>query len=281
MLKGPDLSKWNGAVDFDKLKTVSDFVILRSTYGLQTVDSKFYEYAAAAKRAGLPILGVYHFCYASSIQQAENEALNCIGAIEKAGLGKETIIFYDLEYDSVEKAKAKGVTIDKNTCIAYTVAFCHKVKQKGYRAGVYFNKDYYRNMYDKASLDPYIKWLAEYGRSTPTYECDVQQVSSTEKVAGTVGNVDWNYLWNDSLLIKEEETMSDEQFYSRFVEALEEYRLRLRMREPDPWYKDACNFCVEKGIFHGDNEGNFQWKDFLTREQAAQLIYNVLKDKAD
>lgn len=279
MRRGPDLSRYQGTIDFPKLKTVADFVILRSSYGLQSKDSKFYEYAAEAKRVGIPILGVYHFCYASSIQQAENEALNCIEAVEKAGLDKNTILFYDLEYDSVEKAKAKGVTIDRDTCIAYTVAFCHKVQQKGYRAGVYFNKDYYRNMYTAAALQPYIKWLAEYGKSTPTYSCDLQQVSSTERVAGITGNVDWNYLWNDDLFRKEEEEMNSEQFYAKFVEAMEEYRLRLRMKEPDPWYKEACDFCVKKGIFQGDNEGNFQWKDFLTREQAAQLIYNVFKDE--
>lgn len=274
MRKGPDLSRWQGTIDFPKLKTVADFVILRSSYGLQSKDSKFYEYAAAAKRVGIPILGVYHFCYATSAQQAENEALNCIEAVEKAGLGKDTILFYDLEYDSVEKAKAKGVIIDKKACIAYTVAFCHKVQQKGYRAGVYFNKDYYRNMYDQSSLSPYIKWLAEY-KSTPSYSCDLQQVSSTEKVAGINGNVDWNCLWNDDLLGKEEEAMSDKEFYQRFVDAMEEYRLNLRMRKPGGWSEEARKFCIERGLFNGDGEGNYQWNDFLTREQAAQLIYNA------
>lgn len=275
MKKGPDLSKWNGVVDFPKLKTAVDFVILRSTYGLQSVDNKFYEYAAAAKRVGLPILGVYHFCYATSVQQAENEAMHCIATIERAGLEKDTIVFYDLEYDSVEKAKKKGVVIDKRACIAYTVAFCHKVQQLGYRAGVYFNKDYYKNMYDESSLAPYIKWLAEYGKSTPTYSCDVQQVSSTEKVIGVVGNTDWNFLWNDDLLKKEEEEMTDEQFYQKFCSAMEEYRLRLRMKEPGGWSEPAREFCIERGLFSGDGEGNFQWNDFLTREQAAQLVYNA------
>lgn len=289
MLQGPDLSKWQGTIDFNKLKTVSDFVILRSSYGLQSKDAKFYEYAASAKKVGLPILGVYHFCYASSIQQAENEALNCIEAVQKAGLDKNTIIFYDLEYDSVEKAKAKGVTINKSACLAYTKAFCEKVKSNGYRVGVYFNKDYYRNMYDAATLNQYIKWLAEYNNGkTPTYDCDLHQVSSTKSVIGVSGNVDWNYLRNDSLLkanvptvqepVKEEQkTMSDEEFYRRFVDAWEEYRIRLRMQKASEWSQEARDFCVEKGIFRGDGEGNYQWNDFLTRDQAAQLIYNIYR----
>lgn len=280
MIQGPDLSKWQGTIDFTKLKTKADFVILRSSYGLQSKDAKFYEYAAAAKKAGIPILGVYHFCYAASTQQAESEALNCMEAVQKAGLGKDTIIFYDLEYDSVEKAKAKGVTITPAACKAYTVAFCHKVVQNGYRAGVYFNKDYYRNMYDAATLAPYVKWLAEYN-ATPSYDCDLQQMSATYSAPGVAGQVDWNYLRNDKLLTKEEvnEEMSEEKFYAMFTDAMEEYRLRLRLKEPAGWSEEARDFCVEHGIFRGDGEENYQWNDFLTREQAAQLIYNVLKDK--
>lgn len=285
MLQGPDLSKWQGTVDFNKLKTSADFVILRSSYGLQSKDAKFYEYAAAAKKAGIPILGVYHFCYATSAQQAETEALNCMEAVKKAGLDKDTILFYDLEYDSVEKAKAKGVTLNKAACIAYTNAFCRKVKANGYRTGVYFNKDYYRNMYDAATLEQYIRWLAEYN-SNPTYDCELQQIRSNHVVSGVNGNVDWNYLWNDGLLFKSSEPvkeeilpMSDNEFYNRFIDAMEEYRLRLRMKEPSPWSEEARKFCVEQGIFRGDGEGNFQWNDFLTREQAAQLIYNAINRK--
>lgn len=275
MKQGPDLSKWQGTINFDKLKAQADFVILRSSYGLNTKDARFYEYASEAKRVGIPVLGVYHFCYATNIQEAEKEALNCIEAVEKAGLDKNTILFYDLEYDSVETAKKKGVVINKSLCCTFTTAFCHKVLSKGYRAGVYFNRDYYKNMYNTTTLDMYIKWLADY-KSTPTYECDVQQCTSTKTVPGISGNVDWNYLWNESLLIKEDkDTMTKEQFYEAFVDAMEEYRIRLRMKNPSPWSEEARKFCTEQGIFKGDGEGNMQWNDFLSREQAAQLIYNA------
>lgn len=289
MLQGPDLSKWQGTIDFTKLKTKADFVIFRSSYGRQSKDAKFYEYAAAAKKAGIPILGVYHFCYATNVGEAEQEAENCMSAISKAGLDKNTIIFYDLEYDSVTTAAKKGVTIGKSLCINLTKAFCNKVRAAGYRVGVYFNKDYYRNMYDVTTLNNYIKWLAEYNNGkSPTYKCDLHQMSSTTPAPGISGSVDWNYLYNDSLLLGEskptetpveeqkgEEKMTNEEFYSRFIDAMEEYRIRLRLRQPAEWSKEAREFCIKNGIFRGDGEGNFQWNDFLTREQAAQLIYNA------
>lgn len=254
MIQGPDISKWQGVVDFKKLKDNADFVILRSSYGLNTVDSKFYEYVNGAKAAGIPILGVYHFCYSSTIAEAEKEAINAISTIERAGLGKDTIIFYDLEYDSVETAKKKGVTINKNLCIALTNAFCEKVLSFGYRTGVYFNRDYYTNMYNTATLNRYIKWLADY-KEKPTYDCDIQQRTSTKSVPGINGNVDWNYLWNENLLMSETHTekegetleMSNEEFYGRFVDAMEEYRIRLRMKEPA---RESGSHSTESFLHH-------------------------------
>lgn len=276
MLKGPDLSKWQGIVDFSKLKNEADFVILRSSYGLQSKDAKFFDYVADARRVGLPILGVYHFCYATSIQQAEQEAVNCMDAVEKAGLDKSTILFYDLEYDSITTAAKKGVTIKRDLVNAFTTAFCHKVQQNGYRAGVYFNKDYYRNMYDKTTLEHYVRWLADY-QSTPTYECEIQQCSSSYTVAGVNGNVDWNYLWDTDLLAKEGESMSETEFQEKFNAAMENYLKNLRAKEPSAWSKEARDYCIEQGIFGGDGNENYMWNDFLSREQAAQLIYNQHK----
>lgn len=263
MLKGPDLSKWQGIIDFGKLKSEVDFVILRSTYGVNSVDAKFFEYAAECKRVGIPILGVYHFCYARSTQMAEQEAANCIKAVEKAGLSKNTILFYDLEYDSISAAQKQGVTLDNVSINTYTTAFCHKVKQAGYRTGVYFNKDYYRNKYTKSTLDCYIKWLADY-KETPSYQCDLQQVSSSMQVRGINGSVDWNYLWNDGLLINEE---SKNEIPSAIADKV-----------VSDWSKPARDFCVEKGIFNGDGAGSFNWRDPLTREEAAQLIYNIFQN---
>lgn len=263
MLKGPDLSKWQGIIDFDKLKSEVDFVILRSTYGVNSIDAKFFEYASECKRVGIPILGVYHFCYARNTQMAEQEALNCMSAVEKAGLSKNTILFYDLEYDSITSAKKQGIIIDDNAVNDYSVAFCHKVKQAGYRTGIYFNKDYYRNKYSKSTLDRYIKWLADY-KETPSYECDLQQVSSSMQLRGITGSVDWNYLWNESLLINDNPK--------------KEVPSVIADKVVGNWSQPARDFCVEKGIFKGDGTGNFNWRDPLTREEAAQLIYNIFQN---
>lgn len=272
MLKGPDLSKWQGKIDFDQLKYSVDFAILRSTYGILSVDEKFYEYAAECRRVGIPILGVYHFCYSRSDAMAEREAIHCMEVIEKAGLSKDTVIFYDLEYDSITNAAKYGVAITNENINNFTIAFCSRVQKEGYRAGVYFNKDYYRNKYKQSTLTPYIKWLADY-KQTPTYDCDIQQVTSSESLPGISGNVDFNYLWNDKLLKKEATSANEEEFYEQFKAAMDKYLLELRQQEPSSWSADAREFCENEKLFSSG-----QWKGLLTREECAQVITNLSKN---
>lgn len=195
--KGIDISYWQGNVDFAKVKADGiQFVILREGYR-QTIDGKFLEYVQGCKKAGIPVLGVYHFSYALNVEQAKQEAVSCINNMKKAGLGTDVIVFFDFEYDTVDKAKAQGVTLGKAQCIAHTKAFCEQVTALGYKAGIYSNIDYYKNMYDKDLIAKYIFWLAHYTSGNPAYSCAFQQYGSTGKVNGISGNVDMDWFFGE------------------------------------------------------------------------------------
>lgn len=62
MLKGVDISKWNGSINFSKLKGQVDFVIIRAGYGKLTSqkDERFEEYYAACERYGIPKVATGH-----------------------------------------------------------------------------------------------------------------------------------------------------------------------------------------------------------------------------
>ena len=202
MKKGIDISYWQGKVDFSKVSKSVEFVILREGYRM-TIDKRFLEYVQGCKGNSIPIHGVYHFCYATSTVGAEEEAASCIANMRKAGLGKDVIVFFDFEYDTVKKAAEQGITLGKSECIAFTKAFCSYVESQGYKAGVYTNLDYYQNMYDKETLDKYILWLADY-TGNPDVKCTYQQYTSSGKVPGINGNVDMNYFFGEK---QEEEQM--------------------------------------------------------------------------
>lgn len=192
MKLGADLSYHQGQIDWSKVKL--DFVILREGYR-QTTDTRFFEYVKGCTKVGIPILGVYHFSYALNADQAKQEAVLAVKNVQKAGLSKDTIIFFDFEYDTVQKAKKAGVTLGKKQCMEHTKVFCEEVTRLGYRAGIYANQDYYKNYYDKSLIDKYIFWLAHYTTGKPAYPCYLCQFTNVGKVNGISGDVDLNHLY--------------------------------------------------------------------------------------
>ena len=198
-IQGIDISKWQGTVNFDKVKADGiQFCIFREGYR-RAIDGCFKEYVKGAKAAGIPILGVYHFIYIDGATPAEN-ANACIANIKAAGLDPtNTWIFADLEYDTWTKA---GVKVTKALCTKYTKEFLETLKAAGCKKlGIYANLDYYKNYYDWNELAEYRKhlWLADYSGG-PNVDCVIQQTGSTGKVNGINGNVDTNVLFDESML---------------------------------------------------------------------------------
>lgn len=191
MKKGIDISKWQGSVDFSKMKSEVDFVILREGYR-KTVDPKFFEYVKGCRENGILIHGVYHFLYPLNNQDVIAEAKSCITNFEKAGLDKSVRIWCDLEYDTINNAKKQGITLGKNEINLFTKTFCDYISSQGYLTGVYTNCDYYKNYYNKSVLSKYPVWLADY-TGDPDYPCIMQQYTSKGVVSGISGSVDMNY----------------------------------------------------------------------------------------
>lgn len=197
MKKGIDISYFQGNIDFKKVKADGiEFIIPRCGYGKSNKDSKFSEYVSGALAAGIEVPGIYHFSYALNEENAREEARQAVKFAQEAGLPKETIIFFDLEYDSVDYAKRYAVNLDKARCIAHTNAFCQEVQNHGYRTGIYANQDYLNRMYDDATIKKYIFWYANWnGGKTPSVKCAFHQWSEKGRVNGIKGNVDMDYYY--------------------------------------------------------------------------------------
>lgn len=193
---GIDVSKWQGDIDFKKVKDAGvKFAIIKAFSGyVYGVDPKFYQNVEGFRKVGIPIVGVYNFCYATNDQEALAEAINCVQTVKSAGLPKETIIFFDFEYDTIDKAAERGVKLGANECNRFASIFCDYVHNQGYNTGIYYNLDYYYHMYNKDLLNKYYNWLAHYNQ-TPHHECHLHQYSSSGYVPGINGNVDLDYLY--------------------------------------------------------------------------------------
>lgn len=201
--KGVDVSEFQKNIDWDKVKAAgNEFVIPRTGYGYSTEDKILKTVVTNAKNAGVDIPAVYHFSYACSAADAKIEAEFAVSLCKKYKLDKNTIIFYDFEYSSAnyyneqqgKKDKESRIKLTPALVQLFTEAFCERVKELGYKTGVYFNQDYFVNWYNhgKSFKSDYFTWLADL-EGELNYKCDFHQCSHTGRVDGIGTAVDLDY----------------------------------------------------------------------------------------
>lgn len=163
MIKGIDVSTWQGNIDWKLVKAAGiSFAMIRAGFGL-TLDNMFIAHIEGAKAAGLHV-GVYWFCYALTAADAEEEADACLAAVAPYKL--QYPIAYDFEYDSVEYASKLNVKYTKQSATEIICTFCEKIRIAGYKQMVYANPDYLVKYIDMSRIDADL-WLAAWGYSDP------------------------------------------------------------------------------------------------------------------
>lgn len=184
---GIDVSKWQGDIDFKKLKDAGvEFVIIRvgSSTGINGenfVDSKFIQNIENANSVGIPV-GVYFYSYANSMERAINDAKWIIDVIKDYRV--ELPIAFDWEnWGSFNKYELSFFGL---TNIAKK--FMDTVKDAGYEAMLYSSKTYLENIW--MGMD-YPVWLAHYTKNTNyTGDYSYWQLCSNGRVDGINGDVD-------------------------------------------------------------------------------------------
>ncbi len=192
MIKGIDVSSWQGVIDYKKVKAGGiDFVIIRAGFGREVSqkDNCFEQNYSAAKAAGLDV-GAYWYSYADSAEDAVREAKACMEVIK--GKKFEYPIYFDLEEQS---QFAKG----KSFCDSVIKAFCGELEKNGYLAGLYCSTYYLNNFVSNNVAGKYPLWVAQYNyRCTYTAnKYGIWQYSSEGRINGVSGNVDMDYCYTD------------------------------------------------------------------------------------
>lgn len=193
-LKGIDVSKWQGDIDWKKVRSAGvHFAMIRAGYGKNNLDEKFHRNAKGAIEAGIQI-GLYWFSYALNVEMARKEAQYVVELAKKYKITWP--IAYDLEYDSVSYAAKNGVTITRSLATQMAIAFCEEVKRLGYIPMVYTNLDYLNRYFDRSKLH-YDLWYAQYASTASVADKEIWQYSSSGSVPGIAGKVDMNHGYKD------------------------------------------------------------------------------------
>lgn len=184
--KGIDISKYQGNVDFERVKNSGiQFIIMRcgTGYGGPGMDSKFTQYSSECERLGIPY-GVYYISYAKTVEEAQAEAKNCIEIVKGHKLAYG--VWYDLE------------TYHSSVASLLAITFCDMLEDAGYYCGIYASRSYFQSYLNDSSLDVYARWVAEWGDSC-NYNKDyyIWQYTSSGSVDGISGRVDMDTAFLD------------------------------------------------------------------------------------
>ncbi len=154
MIKGVDLSYCQEGISFTALKQAGvKFAIIRAGFSTKK-DVTMDKFVSDCKENGIDF-GFYWYSYAMSVEQAQAEADKCIEVIK--GLSPTYPVFFDME----EKKQISGLNTDTRTGMA--VAFCEKIRQAGFKPGIYANPSFMENYYDNQQLvGKYDIWLAHW-----------------------------------------------------------------------------------------------------------------------
>lgn len=188
---GIDVSSFNGEIDWERVKESGiEFAFIRCGYrgytsGALVEDARFIENIAAANDAGV-MVGIYFF----------TQAVNEVEAVEEASMVVTLCRDYQVDlpvFIDTESAGGSGRAdaLDVETRTLVCQAFCETMERAGYRAGVYASKNWFLERLDRAGLEKYLTWLAEY-KEQATYEGAYQfwQYTSNGWIDGVTGRVD-------------------------------------------------------------------------------------------
>jgi GH25 family lysozyme M1 (1,4-beta-N-acetylmuramidase)/archaellum component FlaC len=187
--KGIDISKWQGTVDYNKVKKSTGFVIMKATEGYGYTDPKFKANQRGFHNINMPI-GYYHFARPDLGNSPEKEADWFIKTIGTLKTGEVLALDYEVSYSD---------------CVNWCKGFLDRVKSKtGVKPLLYINLAT-NNKYNwsKVVKGDYGLWLAYWdGSLTKRPKTDwsfiaMKQYGADTKINGISGNVDGNVFFGD------------------------------------------------------------------------------------
>ena len=182
-LKGIDVSKWQGSINFKSVKAEGiDFVIIKAGGS----DAGFYEDPmfkinyAGAKAAGLKV-GAYYYV-GSKFQGTESGIVDAKKFIRILGKRSyEYPVYVDVESTP---QKEKSGTTDA------VLSFCEYMEGKNYFTGIYGSDvSTFHDRVQAGRLINYTWWVAGYGKE-PTHNYSIWQYTSSGQVNGISTRVD-------------------------------------------------------------------------------------------
>ena len=191
---GIDVSKWQGKIDFSKVKEAgASFVMIRvgsqnGVNGEYVIDPYFETNVSSAIKSGLKV-GVYFYSYADSKKEAKKQAKWVIEKIKKYQITLP--VAFDWEcYSSFNEMDISLFGLNE-----IADSFLKEIEKNGYEVMLYGSKNYLNSVWKYNKNDV---WLAHYSENTD-YQNDfvMWQLCQNGVIDGIEKMVDINVLYHD------------------------------------------------------------------------------------
>ena len=182
---GIDVSKWQGDIDFNKVKEEGvEFVFIKlggqnGLGGEYYIDPKFERNINGFKEVGIPV-GLYFYSYDNSIESAKKSALWVLDQI------KNYEIDLPIAFDFESWSSFNSFHMSMRTLLKTFESFANTLKNNGYDSMLYGSKNYLEKVWPKTD---YPIWLAHYTSKTDynsSFKC--WQRTSLAKISGITAN---------------------------------------------------------------------------------------------
>ncbi|MDO4174394.1 MAG: GH25 family lysozyme [Eubacteriales bacterium] len=259
---GVDVSKWNGDIDWEKVKDDGiSFAIIRvgnrstGSSGSLMEDPLYDDNMQGAAEAGIPV-GVYVFSQALTTEEAVAEANFALERVK----GYDITLPIVMDYEFYSGGRLENADLSREQKTQNALAFCETIRAAGYEPMVYANKSFLEGeLYaSRVSAQAQI-WLANYTTNTQyggTYQ--YWQYTSEGQVAG-IGTADCNFYFKQA----EESKTAAELGAAPFTDV-----------RNDRWYYEPAVFCYQNDLLKGTSTTEFSPNVSMTRAMFVQALYN-------
>ncbi len=194
VISGIDVSKWNGTINWKKVKASGqvDFVMIRASYGSEDIDPMLATNVAGCEKYDIPY-GFYHYTYATTVSEARKEAKYFLKAIKNYSPTYPVVL-------DIEESFYKNMSKSKVTAIIQ--AFMEELEDAGYYAMIYSYAKFFDDCVYVDEISDYDVWVACWGTQDKldenySYHYGMWQYSETGTISGIPEAVDLDYSYKD------------------------------------------------------------------------------------
>lgn len=180
MLNGLDVSHFQGAPNYDQLRTAVGFVIAKATQGTGYIDEQFARNRVEAHRTGL-VFGAYHFAGGGDPGAEANHFADVVGAL---AVGEFLVLDWEIANPDP---------------VGWSRRFADQVQARtGVRPVLYLNQSTL-GAYDWAPVGAPALWLAKYDGNAAAQPggCALKQWTDKGSAPGVGGGVDLDAFYGD------------------------------------------------------------------------------------